>query len=101
MTKGCPRENLKQEDHVPMQQLTIRMPDEYLAGIEKIATSTGLKKSDITRMAIKKYIEDYTTEKEINQYDRAKDLIGVVASGISDIGKNHRNYLIQKIKGNK
>ena len=84
-----------------MQQLTIRMPEEYFAGIEQIANATGLKKSDITRMAIKKYIEDYTTEKEINQYDRAKDLIGVVASGISDLGKNHRNYLIQKIKGRK
>jgi predicted DNA-binding protein len=84
-----------------MQQLTIRMPEEYLADIEKIATSTGLKKSDITRLAIKKYIEDYTVEKEINHYGRAKDLIGVVESGISDLGKNHRNYLIQKIKGNK
>jgi predicted DNA-binding protein len=84
-----------------MQQLTIRVPDEYLAGIEKIATVTGLKKSDITRMAIKKYIEEYAAEKEINNYGRAKDLIGVVASGVSDLGKNHRNYLIQKIKGRK
>jgi predicted DNA-binding protein len=84
-----------------MQQLTIRMPKEYMVGIEKIAALTGLKKSDITRMAIKKYIEDYTTEKEIDHYARAKDLIGVVASGISDLGKNHRNYLIQKIKANK
>ena len=84
-----------------MQQLTIRVPDEYMAGIEKIATGTGLKKSDITRMAIKKYIEDYAAEKEINNYGRAKDLIGVVASGISDLGKNHRDYLIQKIRDTK
>jgi predicted DNA-binding protein len=84
-----------------MQQLTIRMPDEYLAGIEKIAYSTGLKKSDITRMAIKKYIDEHAAEKEIRNYDRAQDLIGVVASGVSDLGKNHRNYLIQKIKGQK
>ena len=84
-----------------MQQLTIRVPDEYMAGIDKIATGTGLKKSDITRMAIKKYIEDYAAEKEINNYGRAKDLIGVVASGISDLGKNHRDYLIQKIRDTK
>jgi predicted transcriptional regulator len=43
-----------------MQQLTIRVPDEYLAGIEKIATVTGLKKSDITRLAIKKDFTIYT-----------------------------------------
>ena len=84
-----------------MQQITIRMPDEYLAGIEKIAAITGLKKSDITRMAIKKYIEAYAAEKEINPYNRAKDLLGVVASGVSDLGKNHRAYLIQKIRGQK
>ena len=84
-----------------MLQLTIRVPDEYLDGIEKIATVTGLKKSDITRLAIKKYIEEYTAEKKINNYGRAKDLIGVVASGVSDLGKNHRDYLIQKIRGRK
>jgi hypothetical protein len=84
-----------------MKQLTIRMPDEYLVGIQKIATLTGLKKSDITRMAIKKYIEDYKPGKEINPYGKAKDLIGVVASGMSDLGRNHRNYLIKKIKGKK
>ena len=84
-----------------MQQFTIRVPDEYLAGIEKIATITGLKKSDIARMAIKRYIEEYKAEKEKSNYGRAKDLIGVVASGISDLGKNHRNYMIQKIRGKK
>ena len=83
-----------------MQQLTIRVPEEYLAGIEKIAHSTGLKKSDITRMAIKKYIDEYPVEKEVRPYGRAKDLLGVVASGISDLGQNHRSYMINKIKGN-
>jgi predicted DNA-binding protein len=48
---------------VKMQQLTIRMPDEDLSRIEKIAKSTGLKKSDITRMAIKKFVEEYNNEK--------------------------------------
>ena len=82
-----------------MHQLTIRVPEEYLAGIEKIAHSSGLKKSDITRMAIKKYIDEYPLEKEVRPYGRAKDLLGVVASGVSDLGQNHRNYMIQKIKG--
>ena len=82
-----------------MQQLTIRMPEEYLAGIEKIAHSTGLKKSDITRMAIKKYIDEYPMEKEVRPYGKAKDLLGVVASGVADLGQNHRSYLINKIKG--
>jgi predicted DNA-binding protein len=81
-----------------MQQVTIRMPDEDLSMIEQIAKSTGLKKSDITRMALKKFIEEYTKETEKNYYSKAKRLIGVVESGISDLGQNHRKYLIRKIK---
>ena len=79
-------------------QLTIRMPDEYLTRIEQIAKSTGLKKSDITRMAIKKFIEEHSDENETSLYGKSKNLLGVVESGISDLGQNHRKYLVQKIK---
>ena len=36
-------------------QLTIRIPDEQMGRIEYIAKIMGLKKSDVTRMAIKKF----------------------------------------------
>ena len=81
-----------------MQQITIRMPKEYLTQIEQIAKSTGLKKSDITRMAIKNFIEKHGDEQELNLYGKSKSLIGLVESGIPDLGQNHRKYLIQKIK---
>jgi metal-responsive CopG/Arc/MetJ family transcriptional regulator len=81
-----------------MQQITIRMPEEYFIKIEQIAKSSGLKKSDVTRMAIRKFIEEYTNEEEANLYGKAKSLIGVVESGIPDLGKNHRKYFITRIK---
>ena len=84
-----------------MQQLTIRMPEDDLFKIEQIAKSSGLKKSDITRMAIRKFLEEYSGEEETDLYRKAKRLIGVVESGITDLGKNHRKYLIKKIKGTK
>jgi len=37
-------------------QLTIRMPDEQMPKLEHIAKKIGLKKSDVTKMAIKKFI---------------------------------------------
>ena len=77
------------------------MPDGDLLMIERISKLTGLKKSDIARLAIRKFIEEYTDEKETNLYSRAKKLIGVVESGISDLGQNHRKYLIRKIKNTK
>ena len=81
-----------------MQQLTIRMPEEYLYKIEQIAKLTGLKKSDVTRMAIRKYLDEYSNEEEMDLYSKAKQFIGIVESGISDLGQNHRDHLIKKIK---
>ena len=84
-----------------MQQLTIRMPEEFFSKIDQIAKSSGLKKSDITRMAIRKFLEEYSSEEEADLYSKAKRLIGVVESGISDLGQNHREYLLKKISGTK
>ena len=80
-----------------MQQITIRMPEEYFHKIEQIAKSSGLKKSDVTRMAIRKFLDEYSSDEETDLYKKAKRLIGVVESGISDLGQNHRKYFIQKI----
>jgi hypothetical protein len=75
------------------------MPEEYLHKIEQIAKSSGLKKSDITRMAIRKFIDEYSSEDETDLYRKARRLVGIVESGISDLGQNHREYFIKKIKG--
>ena len=84
-----------------MQQITIRMPEEYFFKLEQIAQSSGLKKSDVTRMAIRKFLEEHSSESEANPYARAKRLIGVVESGIPDLGQNHRKYLISRIRRKK
>jgi metal-responsive CopG/Arc/MetJ family transcriptional regulator len=81
-----------------MQQLTIRMPEKYFSMIEQIAKSSGLKKSDVTRMAIRKFLEEYGSKEDADLYSKAKRLIGVVESGTSDLGQKHREYLIKKIK---
>ena len=84
-----------------MQQITIRMPDEDIARIEQLAKSMGLKKSDITRLAIQKFLDANKLDNLPRLYDRAKNLIGVAESGIPDLGLNHRKHLIKNIKGNK
>ena len=84
-----------------MQQLTIRMPEEYFSKIEQIAKSSGLKKSDLSRMAIQKFLNEYRNDQEKDLYNKAKRLIGVVESGIPDLGQNHREHLVKKIKGTK
>ena len=78
-------------------QLTIRMPEEQMIMIEYIAKKMELKKSDVTRIALKKFIEEYNDSTE-KPFTKAKHLLGIVESGMSDLGQRHREYLIKKIK---
>lgn len=84
-------------------QLTIRVPDEQMARIVQIASQLGLKKSDVARMAINKFVEDFRGRgDETKPYNSVKHLLGVVESGITDLGQRHREHLIRKImNGNK
>jgi metal-responsive CopG/Arc/MetJ family transcriptional regulator len=74
------------------------MSKEHLSKIDQIAKATGLKKSDITRMAIRKFIAEYSDDNEAKPYIKARRLLGVIESGISDLGQNHRKYMIERIK---
>ena len=79
-------------------QLTIRMPDDQMSRLENIAKNLGLKKSDVTRMAIKKFIEEYNDD-TVKPFTKVKHLLGIVESGVPDLGQRHRHHLIKKIKG--
>ena len=77
-------------------QLTIRMPDDQINRIEHIAKKLGLKKSDVTRMAIKKFIEEYN-DSTVKPFAKVKHLLGIVESGVPDLGQRHRDHLLKKI----
>jgi predicted DNA-binding protein len=81
-------------------QMTIRVPDEFMEQVRHVSIRTGLKKSDIARLAIKDFLERFDfQEHEDKPIQRASDLIGVVRSGISDLGRNHRRHILEKMKG--
>ena len=61
-----------------MEPLTIRMPKEHLARINEIAEKTGLKKSDITRLAIKHFIDRYETEDTQSPFEKARHLLSLI-----------------------
>ena len=47
-------------------------------------------------MAIKKFINEYGDNAE-KPFTKVKHLLGVVESGVTDLGQRHRDHLIQKI----
>jgi hypothetical protein len=46
-------------------------------------------------MAIRKFPQDYSGEEDADLYGKAKRLIGVGDSGISNLGQYHRKYLFR------
>jgi hypothetical protein len=79
-------------------QVSIRMPDEYGEKIKRLANAMGLKKSDIARLALRKFIDDNLGQAQKTPYEKSRHLIGIVSSGVNDLGLNHRKHLLQRIR---
>jgi metal-responsive CopG/Arc/MetJ family transcriptional regulator len=76
-------------------QLTVRMPDEYAEEIARLSTKLGIRRSDLVRMAMKKFIEDSRERSGEMPFQKVSHLIGIAESGIPDLGKRHRDHLIR------
>ena len=79
-------------------QLTVRMPDEYQASLDRLSKDMGLKRSNIVRMALKHFIEEHQKASSLTPFQKVRHLLGVAESGVKDLGKNHRAYLINRIR---
>ncbi len=79
-------------------QITIRMPDEYGKKLKQLSKETGLRRSDIIRLAMKQFLEGDPEGKDRHPHRVVNHLLGVAASGIPDLGQFHRRYLIGKIR---
>ena len=79
-------------------QLTVRMPDEYTEKLRHQSAKMGIKRSDIVRLALKRFLE---TDHEVHSrapFQKVERLRGIAEIGITDRGKYHRRHLIQKMK---
>ncbi len=79
-------------------QLTLRLPDDLEEDLSMLTKRLRLKRSDIVRMALEKFIGELKANEETKPYDRVATIIGTISSGITDLGEAHRRYLLKKIK---
>ncbi len=79
-------------------QLTVRMPDEYTEKLNGLSKKMGLKKSDVLRLALKRFLDEDSKEIDPSPFQKVKRFLGVGQSGIKDLGQRHRHYLTQKIR---
>lgn len=78
-------------------RFTVRMPDEYEEKINTLAKRLGLKKTDIVRLAVGRFADENLPANEKTPFQKVSDLLGTAESGISDLGRRHRDYLVRKI----
>lgn len=79
-------------------QMTVRLTDALEKDISMLARKLRLKRADIVRMALEKFVKEAEVDDESSPYDRVKNLLGSVSSGIPDLGESHREHLLRKFK---
>ncbi len=79
-------------------QLTVRMPDEIGQEMDKLSKKMGLKRSDIVRLALKRFLDEETEGDPRTPFQRVRRLVGSAESGIKDLGQRHRYYLAEKFR---
>jgi predicted transcriptional regulator len=77
------------------RQLTMRLPAELAAKLERSARRSKRKRSELVREALEQYLD---TQLEVRPIERVRDLLGSVASGRHDLGQRHREYLIRRLR---
>ena len=77
------------------RQLTMRLPADLATKLEQSARRLRRKRSEVVREALEHYLE---SELEMRPIERVRDLLGSVASGRSDLGQRHREYLIRRLR---
>ena len=76
-------------------RLTIRLPAELAANLERLAERLKRKRSEVARVALEQYLN---TEPDVRPIERVRDLLGSVASGHTDLGQCHRDCLMRKLR---
>lgn len=79
-------------------QLTVRLTDELEEGVEALARKLHRKRSDVVRIALEHFLREEGEAPSERPYDRVKDLLGSVESGVPDLGANHREHLKSRFR---
>jgi metal-responsive CopG/Arc/MetJ family transcriptional regulator len=80
------------------RQLTLRMPADLATKLERVARQTKRRRSDVVRLALEQFLGEADTKTERSPFELVQDLIGTTASGVSDLGQRHRDYLLKRLR---
>lgn len=77
-------------------QVTVRLPADLASTLERAERASGLKRSDIVRLALRQYLSVGKAGKQ-RPAGRTRVLLGALETGVPDLAVNHRKYLIESL----
>ncbi len=77
-------------------QISLRLPDELLAEIDRQARRRRQSRSDLIREVLERHVRISATPD--HPYSRVRDLVGMVTGGPPDLGANHRDYVVGLVR---
>jgi len=78
-------------------QLTFRLPAALADKLERTARRMKRKRSDVVRQALEQFLD---ADENVRPIERVRDLLGSVDTGISDLGRRHREHMIRRLRRN-
>lgn len=79
-------------------QLTLRMPTDLAVRLERVAKRTRRRRSEVARLALEQFLNQADLGTQRRPIDLVRDLLGSVESGIPDLGRHHRDYLLRRLR---
>lgn len=76
--------------------LTVRLPEDLEAEVDRIASVERRTKSDIVKDALQQYIASH--QKKRSSYETGQDLFGSAASGESDRSQTYKRRFQEKLR---
>ena len=80
------------------RQVTVRMTDVLADRLDQAAREMRRKRSEVVRLALEEFLGEPDRKELPRPADLARDLIGSVESGIPDLGQNHRQHLLNRLR---
>ncbi len=77
-------------------QLTVRLNKDLGKNLDDAVRRLKLRRSDVVRLALERFLKEMDSTGR--PYDRVMELVGSYASGISDLGSDHRAHLLRRLR---
>jgi predicted DNA-binding protein len=81
------------------ERFTVRLPRELAARLARVAESLGRPRAEVARRAIERFVAEVEGVGPDRPIERVRDLLGSFESGVPDLGRRHREHLLERLRG--